>query len=104
VQACVALLDARSDEPWALTELADSVGTSPFQLARSFRAIVGTSPHRYLVSARLRRAARLLLDTRRPVTELAYDVGFGDLSNFIRTFRRELGCSPTQYRRAYRSA
>jgi AraC-like DNA-binding protein len=104
VQAAVALLDARSHEPWALSDLAEALGASAFQLARSFRAIVGTTPHRYLVSARLRRAARLLLDTHRPVTDLAYDVGFGDLSNFIRTFRRELGCSPTQYRRVHRCA
>jgi AraC-like DNA-binding protein len=51
------------------------------------------------VGARLRRAARLLLDTGRPVTDIAYDVGFEDLSNFVRTFHRYVGCSPRVYRR-----
>jgi AraC-like DNA-binding protein len=99
VQAAVALLDARSEEPWPLSELAGAVGSSTFQLVRAFRALIGMTPHRYLVARRVRRAAMLLLDTRQPVTDVAFDVGFGDLSNFIRTFRRELGSSPRQFRR-----
>jgi AraC-like DNA-binding protein len=104
VHAAADLIDARSDEPWDLSDLARSVGATPFQLARSFRSLIGLPPHKYLVAARLRRAALLLLDTRRPVTDVAYDVGFGDLSNFIRTFRRELGCSPREYRRLRRGS
>jgi AraC-like DNA-binding protein len=100
VHAAIDLIDARSDEPWALSDLAAAVDSSPFQLVRSFRALVGITPHRYLVAARVRRAAMLLLDTRRPVTDIAFDVGFGDLSNFIRTFRRELGASPRRFRHA----
>ena len=48
----------------------------------------------------LRRAIELLRDTRRPVTEVAFEVGFGDLSNFINTFRREVGQSPLRFRKA----
>ena len=98
VRAAVDLIEARSEEALPLAELADLVDASPFHLAHAFRAITGTTPHRYLVGARLRRAAALLLDTDRPVTDIAYGVGFGDLSNFVRTFRRELGCSPRRYR------
>jgi AraC family transcriptional regulator len=98
VHAAIDLIDARSHEPWALSDLAVAVGSSPFQLVRSFGALVGMTPHRYLVATRVRHAAMLLLDTRRPVTDIAFDVGFGDLSNFIRTFRRELGCSPRRFR------
>ena len=76
-----------------------AVGLSAFHFLRVFRRATGTTPHRYLVGARLRRAAALLSDTSRPVTDIAYDAGFGDLSNFVRTFHREVGCSPGAYRR-----
>jgi AraC family transcriptional regulator len=91
-------IDARPEQPWPLADLADFVDASPFQLAHAFRAITGTTPHRYLVAARLRRAAVLLLDTRRRISDIAFDVGFGDLSNFIHTFRREVGMTPRAYR------
>ena len=55
-----------------------------------FRRATGITPHRYW-SCALRRAAALLADTSRPVTDIAYDAGFGDLSNFVRTFHREAG-------------
>jgi len=58
--------------------------------------VTGTTPHQYVIGARLRLATRLLLDTRRPVT----DVDFGDLSNFIRTFHRAIGLTPSAYRAA----
>ena len=60
------------------------------------------TPHQYLVRARLRRAARLLADDERPITDVAYDVGFGDLSNFVRTFHRAAGVSPRGFRKAAR--
>jgi AraC-like DNA-binding protein len=60
------------------------------------------TPHQYLVRARLRRAARLLADAERPITDIAYDVGFGDLSNFVRTFHRAAGVSPRGFRKASR--
>ncbi|WP_235685852.1 helix-turn-helix transcriptional regulator [Corallococcus silvisoli] len=60
----------------------------------------GLTPHQFLLRTRVLHALALLRDTRRPVTEIAFDVGFGDLSNFIHTFRRELGCSPRAFREA----
>jgi AraC-like DNA-binding protein len=66
---------------------------------RVLRRVTGTTPHQYLIGARLRLAARLLLDSGRPVTDIAYEVGFQDLSNFVRTFHRMIGCSPRDYRR-----
>ena len=59
-------------------------------------------PHQYLVRARLRRAARALADSDRAITEVAYDCGFGDLSNFVRSFHRAAGVSPRGFRRAAR--
>jgi AraC family transcriptional regulator len=98
VAAALDAIDGRPEEPWPLGELAALVGASPFHFARAFRAIVGTTPHRYVVSARLRRAATLLLDTQLQVTQVAYEVGFGDLSNFVHTFHREMGAAPREFR------
>ncbi len=98
VEAAIAAIDERPEESWALGDLSALVGASSFHFARAFRTLVGTTPHRYVVSARLRRAALLLLETRRPVTDIAFDVGFGDLSNFIHSFRREMGVTPRDFR------
>ncbi len=64
--------------------------------------VLGVTPHQYLVRSRLRHAARLLADDERPITDVAYDVGFGDLSNFVRTFHRAAGVSPRRFREASR--
>jgi AraC-like DNA-binding protein len=64
--------------------------------------VLGVTPHQYLVRSRLRRAARLLTDDARPITEVALEVGFGDLSNFVRTFHRAAGVSPRRFRQAAR--
>src|SRR6516165_2320791 len=92
-------IEAACREPLPLNDLARSVGLSPFHFLRVFRSVTGTTPHQYLIGARLRLALRMLLDTQRPVTEIAYDVGFQDLSNFVNTFHRVIGCSPRTYRR-----
>jgi AraC family transcriptional regulator len=67
-----------------------------------FSAVLGVTPHQYLVRSRLRRAAGLLADPARSVTDIALDVGFDDLSNFVRSFRRAAGVSPGAFRRASR--
>jgi AraC family transcriptional regulator len=93
-------LDASAGEPVGLEESAAAAGVSAYHFLRLFAAVLGVTPHQYLVRARLRRAARLLAEEERPITDIAYDVGFGDLSNFVRTFRRAAGVSPRQFRRA----
>ncbi len=98
--AALEALEARASEDVSLTELAEVAGLSPFHFLRLFKRETGSTPYQWLVKARLRRAVQLLRDTRRPVTAIAFDVGFGDLSNFINTFRRELGCSPSAFRQA----
>jgi AraC-like DNA-binding protein len=91
-------MDAHAAEPLSLTTLAERARLTRFHFLRSFRAAIGTTPHQSLVAARLRRAAKLLLETRLPVTDVAFEAGFGDLSNFIRTFRRATGRSPRAFR------
>ncbi len=93
-------LDAHSHEPIDLAAAAGEAGLSPFHFLRLFARVLGVTPHQYLVRSRLRRAAQLLADDSRPITDVAFDVGFGDLSNFVRTFHRAAGVSPRAFRKA----
>jgi AraC-like DNA-binding protein len=95
-------LEAHTAEPIDLTSAARAVGLSPFHFLRVFANVLGVTPHQYLVRARLRHAARLLTDDTLSITDVAFDVGFGDLSNFVRTFHRAAGVSPRSFRRAAR--
>ena len=95
-------IDAHSHRPIELEDAADQAGLSPFHFLRLFSSVLGVSPHQYLVRSRLRHAARLLADDKRSITDVAFDVGFGDLSNFVRTFHRAAGVSPLRFRQAAR--
>jgi AraC-like DNA-binding protein len=95
-------IDANSHRPIDLDAAAAQADLSPFHFLRLFSGVLGVTPHQYLVRSRLRHAARLLADDERPVTDVAYDVGFGDLSNFVRTFHRAAGVSPRGFRQASR--
>jgi AraC family transcriptional regulator len=91
-------LQSDFEAPHSLADLASSVGLSPYHFLRVFKGATGITPHQWLLRARLREAARLLATTREAVTRIALDVGFEDLSNFIRSFRAEFGVSPRRYR------
>jgi AraC-like DNA-binding protein len=95
-------IDAHSHRPIDLEGAAGQAGISPFHFLRLFSGVLGVTPHQYLVRSRLRHAARLLADDKKPITDVAYDVGFGDLSNFVRTFHRAAGVSPRRFREASR--
>jgi AraC-like DNA-binding protein len=95
-------IDAHSHRQIDLEHAAGQAELSPFHFLRLFASVLGVTPHQYLVRSRLRHAARLLADDERPVTDVAYDVGFGDLSNFVRTFHRAAGVSPRRFREASR--
>jgi AraC-like DNA-binding protein len=88
------------DEPSTLADLARMAGLSRFHFLRSFKRVTGVTPHQWVLRMRLRRAAERLVKTRQPVTDIALDVGFDDLSNFIRSFGAEFGVSPNRYRTA----
>ena len=93
-------IDDNSHDEVDLEQAARQAGLSPFHFLRLFSSVLGVTPHQYLVRSRLRHAARLLADDDIAVTDVAYDVGFGDLSNFVRTFHRAAGVSPTKFRQA----
>ena len=92
-------LDAHSHEDIDLDIAARAAGLSRFHFLRLFAKTLGVTPHQYLVRSRLRHAARLLADNARPITEVALEVGFADLSNFVRTFHLAAGVSPRAFRR-----
>ncbi|MDR7272176.1 AraC-like DNA-binding protein [Pelomonas saccharophila] len=101
-RAAAHCIETRSAEALTLEEVARVAGLSPFHLLRVFRQSIGVTPHQYLMRLRLMQGLRLLRDTRLAVTDVAYETGWADLSNFNKAFRREFGCSPRSLRRADR--
>lgn len=82
-----------------LSRLARESGLSPYHFLRTFERLIGITPHRYVLRARLREAATRLVTESRNVSDVAFESGFGDVSNFTHAFRREFGVSPRAYRR-----
>src|SRR5262245_18505895 len=95
-------IDAHSHEALDLNAMAREAELSPYHFLRMFSVVLGVTPHQYLVRSRLRHAAQRLADEAGSITDIALDVGFGDLSNFVRTFHRAAGVSPRDFRRAAR--
>lgn len=95
-------IEQSAREPITLADAATQAGLTPFHFLRLFSRVLGVTPHQYLVRTRLRLAARMLALPGASVTDTAYAVGFGDLSNFIRTFTRAAGVSPRAFRTAAR--
>jgi len=95
-------IEANSHLDIELEDAARQAAVSPYHFLRLFAAVLGVTPHQYLLRTRLRRAARHLAGDDKPVTEIAYDVGFNDLSNFVRSFHRAAGVSPLKFRQGSR--
>jgi AraC-like DNA-binding protein len=94
-------IEAHAAEPLDLAGLAAIACMSKYHFLRCFRRIVGLTPHQYLLGLRLRRAALRLCRSSAPVSAIAYDAGFGDLSTFNASFRACFGTSPGIFRRTY---
>ncbi len=92
-------MDRAYAQPLDVPALARIALVSEAHFIRTFRATFGETPHRYLQRRRVERAAFLLRETDRSVTEVCLDVGFASLGTFSRTFRAVVGESPTAYRR-----
>lgn len=99
IREVVRHLDVAYAEPCGLETLAAMGQVSRFHFIRLFRAVTGESPRQYLIGARLRAAADRLTDTAEPITRIAFDIGFNDISHFNATFRRAFGLSPTAWRK-----
>ena len=95
------LADARYFEPLDVDDLARAAGLSRAHFSREFRRTFGESPHAYLLTRRLERAASLLRATDRSVAEICFDVGLKSVGSFTTSFTRTYGVSPTAYRAAF---
>jgi AraC family transcriptional regulator len=98
VVEAIRFIESDAARPISLADLAAVAGMSKYHFLRVFRRLAGVTPHQYLISARMRRAALGLASSRRPVLAIALDSGFGDLSTFNNRFRATFGLTPTQYR------
>jgi len=92
-------IDQHPDGCLSLALLARESRLSPYHFLRTFERLTGVTPHQYVLRARLRDAATRLVAESRRVIDVAFDAGFGDVSNFNRAFRAEFGVSPRAYRR-----
>ena len=95
------LADARYFEPLEVSDLARAAGLSRAHFSREFRRAFGESPHAYLLTRRLERAAALLRSTDRPVADICLSVGLRSIGSFTTSFTRTFGVSPTAYRAAF---
>lgn len=95
------LVDARYREPLDVPSLARAAHLSPAHFSREFRRVFGETPHQYLLTRRMERAAALLRDTDRSVAEICLAVGLRSVGSFTTTFARTFGISPTAYRAAH---
>jgi AraC-like DNA-binding protein len=95
------LADARYAEPLDVAALARAARLSQAHFSREFRRVFGESPHQYLLTRRLERAAALLRTTDRSVADICITVGLHSIGSFTTSFRRVYGQSPTQYRASY---
>jgi AraC-like DNA-binding protein len=92
------LADRRYFEALDVDDLAAAAGLSRAHFSREFKRTFGESPHAYLLTRRLERAASLLRTTDRPVVEICLAVGLQSQGSFTTSFTRTFGVSPTAYR------
>ena len=85
-----------------LNTLADLAGMSSSAFSRFFKLHTGKNLSDYIIEIRLGFASRALVDTSRSISEISFDCGFNNLSNFNRIFKKKKGCSPSEFRENYR--
>ena len=95
------MADSRYAESLAVDDLARAAGLSRAHFSREFRRAFGESPHAYLLTRRLERAAALLRTTDRSVLDICTSVGLSSLGSFNTSFKRIYGMTPTTYRASY---
>src|SRR6201990_1706307 len=95
------LADARYAEAIEVDDMARAAGLSRAHFSREFKKAFGESPHGYLLTRRLERAAALLRNTDRSVAEVCLDVGLTSVGSFTTSFKRPFGRTPTEYRASF---
>jgi transcriptional regulator GlxA family with amidase domain len=100
ISAVVRHIEQQAEATLDLDALAALACMSKYHFLRTFRRLVGTTPYRFVLDLRLRRAAVALKTTREPVGAIAFGAGFGDLSTFNHRFRTAFGAAPNAFRNA----
>jgi AraC-like DNA-binding protein len=95
------LADSRFSEPLDVADLARAAGLSPAHFSREFRRTFGESPHAYLLTRRLERAAAMLRSTDHSVADICVAVGLSSVGSFTTSFTRLFGQAPTGYRASF---
>ena len=98
------LADRAYAEPLEVADLARAAGLSPAHFSRRFSDTFGVTPHGYLLTRRLERAATLLRNTDHSVARICVEVGLSSLGSFTSSFTRTYGRSPNAYREAFPAA
>lgn len=93
-------VEAQLDAPLSIAQMAEIVHLSPYHFSRAFKQSFGMPPHRYHMMRRMEAAKNLLGGTQTPVTQIALQLGFSEASSLSAGFRRLIGVSPSEYRRA----
>lgn len=104
VAAAVRLMDTHLGQPLAISALADRVGVTPRHLQTLFLRVLGVSPASYYLGLRLAQARRQVIETQRPISEIAADAGFSHLAVFTRAYGRMYGEAPRDTRRVQRQS
>ena len=97
-----AMLCEALDQKLTLDRVAREAGLSPGQFIRRFKSVFGQTPHQVRIDARLDLAKRLLITEGAPVTDICAAAGFASLGTFSHVFKREVGLSPSAFRREAR--
>ncbi len=92
---------ADADPPVDVDAMASAAGLSRAHFSRAFKEAFGVSPHVYLLTRRLERAAALLRHTDRSVADICVEVGLSSVGSFTTSFKRMFGCTPAAYRAAH---
>ena len=104
VQKVKEYINAHSNEEIRQSDLADMVGMTPSAFSRFFKLRTGRTLSDYIIDIKLGNAARQLVDTTRNISEICYDCGFNNLSNFNRVFKAKRGMTPREFRSMYKKS
>lgn len=94
----IALVEKEYMRSWSLSDLANTANMSKGNLIRIFKNATNQTPIEYLIDIRIQRALDLLGKTNMPISEVAFEVGFGDGNYFSRHFRNKMGITPKEFR------
>lgn len=97
-------IDDNLTEPISLNDIAQYIGVSTCHFARMFKQAVGSSPHEFIILARINKAKYLLRTTTDPVCNIAFQVGYSSETSFISSFSSRTGTSPLKFRKMFQAA